>query len=154
MKNLFKVFGIIALVAIIGFSFTACGGDDDGDGTGGGGGGGSGGTLTITNIPAEYNGKNIRGTPVSSSELLGTLFCGTISNYVLSQDYKISKGSVSIPMTLLSKRYDGNDTVLLRFAIWEPLNSDGSGMNYLKEFQMNVSFSKGSAKKSWNDAIL
>jgi len=26
MKNLFKVFGIIAFVAVIGFSFTACGG--------------------------------------------------------------------------------------------------------------------------------
>jgi hypothetical protein len=32
MKNVFKVFGIIALVAVIGFSFAACGGDDDGGG--------------------------------------------------------------------------------------------------------------------------
>jgi hypothetical protein len=38
MKNLFKVFGIIALVAVIGFSFVACGGDDGGGGGGGGGG--------------------------------------------------------------------------------------------------------------------
>jgi len=30
MKNLFKVFGIIAIVAVIGFSFVACGGDDGG----------------------------------------------------------------------------------------------------------------------------
>jgi len=44
MKNLFKVLGIIALVAIVGFSMTACG--DDGDPGGGGGGdpGGGGGT--------------------------------------------------------------------------------------------------------------
>jgi len=34
MKNVFKLFGIIALVAIIGFSMAACG-DDDGDGGGG-----------------------------------------------------------------------------------------------------------------------
>jgi hypothetical protein len=32
MKNLFKLFGIIALVAIIGFSMAACDEDDDSDG--------------------------------------------------------------------------------------------------------------------------
>jgi len=31
MKNVFKVLGIIAIVAVIGFSFAACGGDDGGD---------------------------------------------------------------------------------------------------------------------------
>jgi hypothetical protein len=49
MKNTFKVLGIIALVAVIGFSFVACGGDDDGGssgGTGGGGGGGSSGGIS------------------------------------------------------------------------------------------------------------
>jgi len=40
MKNKIKLFGVIALVAIIGFSMAACGGwDDDDDGGGGGGGG-------------------------------------------------------------------------------------------------------------------
>jgi hypothetical protein len=33
MKNVFKLFGVIALAAIIGFSMAACGGDDDGDGS-------------------------------------------------------------------------------------------------------------------------
>ena len=37
MKNTTKLFGIIALVAVIGFSFMAC---DDGDDKGGGGGSG------------------------------------------------------------------------------------------------------------------
>jgi len=32
MKNLLKAFGVIALAAIIGFSFAACGGDDGGNG--------------------------------------------------------------------------------------------------------------------------
>jgi len=37
MKTTIKLIGIIALVAVIGFSMTACGGDDDnGDGPGGG----------------------------------------------------------------------------------------------------------------------
>jgi len=40
MKNVFKVLGIIALVAVIGFSMVSCGDDS---------GGGSGGTLKITN---------------------------------------------------------------------------------------------------------
>jgi hypothetical protein len=35
MKNMVKIFGVIALVAIIAFSFTACGGDDGGGGGGG-----------------------------------------------------------------------------------------------------------------------
>ena len=35
MKNVFKVLGIIAIVAVIGFSFAACGDDDGGDGGGG-----------------------------------------------------------------------------------------------------------------------
>jgi len=36
MKNVFKFLGIIALVAVIGFSMAACGGSDSGDGDGGG----------------------------------------------------------------------------------------------------------------------
>jgi hypothetical protein len=42
MKNTIKFFGIIALVAVIGFSMAACGG-----GGGGGGGGGSGGSGAL-----------------------------------------------------------------------------------------------------------
>ena len=34
MKNTIKILGIIALVAVIGFSMAACGGDDDGGGSG------------------------------------------------------------------------------------------------------------------------
>ena len=41
MKNFFKFLGIIALVAVIGFSFTACGEEEDDTG---GGSGGSGAT--------------------------------------------------------------------------------------------------------------
>jgi len=36
MKNVFKLFGLIALIAVIGFSMAACGGDDGGGGGGGG----------------------------------------------------------------------------------------------------------------------
>jgi hypothetical protein len=36
MKNTIKWFGIVALVVVIGFSITACGGDDDNSGGGSG----------------------------------------------------------------------------------------------------------------------
>ena len=45
MKNFFKLFGIIALVAVIGFSMAACNNDDDEDDNGGTGGNGGGSTL-------------------------------------------------------------------------------------------------------------
>jgi len=44
MKNLFKLLGPIALVAVIGFSFAACKNDDDG-------GGGASSTLNGTWVP-------------------------------------------------------------------------------------------------------
>jgi len=63
MKNTFKlkaiqrIAGIIALVAVIGFSMAACGGDDDSGGgsSDGGGGGGSGGiSYPLGRIPDNY----------------------------------------------------------------------------------------------------
>ena len=50
MKNTIKALAIIALVAVIGFSFTACGdgnGGGEGDGNGGGGGGGGGSNANV-----------------------------------------------------------------------------------------------------------
>jgi hypothetical protein len=53
MKNCFKLLGVVALAAVIGFSVTGCPADDDG----GGGGGGSGGAkkITITGITGSYD---------------------------------------------------------------------------------------------------
>ena len=50
MKNLFKFFGIISLIVVIGFSIISCG-----DGAGGGGEAGDY-TVTINNIHSSYNG--------------------------------------------------------------------------------------------------
>jgi len=55
MKNTIKVLGIIALLAIIGFSMAACG-DDDGGGGGGGGGGGSNSLAGTTWNNPSYGG--------------------------------------------------------------------------------------------------
>ena len=55
MRNTIKLFGIIALVAVIGFSFVACGGDDDS----GGGDSIPGGTVTYpdgtVDKPTDFN---------------------------------------------------------------------------------------------------
>ena len=57
MKNAIKLFGIIALVAVIGFSMTACGGDDDD----GGGGGGGGKTPTTADLVGTWEYSNAIG---------------------------------------------------------------------------------------------
>jgi hypothetical protein len=68
MKNVLKILGVIALVAVIGFGFVSCGGDDDkGGNTGGQTGGGNkdfAGTVSIspttasvgTKLTATYSG--------------------------------------------------------------------------------------------------
>jgi hypothetical protein len=63
MKNIFKFLGIIALVAVIGFSFAACsdgGGGGGGDGDGGNGGGGGGQIITISGT---FGGASVAGNP-------------------------------------------------------------------------------------------
>jgi hypothetical protein len=50
MKNIFKLIGIIALVAVIGFSMAACGGGDDGNGNGNGN-QGTAPTITTASLP-------------------------------------------------------------------------------------------------------
>jgi len=75
MKNLYKLIGIIALIAVIGFSFAAC------DSGGGGGGSsktpqgtpstpGGGGKLTVTGLPSGQWSANIyaAGTDISNLE--------------------------------------------------------------------------------------
>jgi len=58
MKKTIKVFGIIAIVAVIGFSFTACEDEPEGDKVTVNE---TSGRLTITGIPAQNNGKWIYG---------------------------------------------------------------------------------------------
>jgi len=82
MKNLIKVFGIITLVAIIGFSFAACGGD------GGGGGGNNPQTETYTGTSGgtTYTLKIIQNTARYTAQ--------NGDNYVLTGGSKTSNGMV------------------------------------------------------------
>ncbi len=104
MKNLLKSFGMIALIAIIGFSFVAC------ENPGGGGGGGGGPTLTITGLD-DYNDKYII--------VMGSVFAAnkipSLMNYGSGNltGGKISGGKVSLKTFVLSgaslKAYSGSD---------------------------------------------
>jgi hypothetical protein len=148
MKNTMKFLGFIALVAVMGFTFAACGDNDDD-----GGGGGGGGTFTLTDIPAEYNGKD--------AQLSGYTVDYTISLYGAQKiqinppaltPCKISNGSVSLPMWKLSTnaegtptnavRYTGNDLVVLSVSIYPEV---------IVGFTTTpVAFSNGSATRSWS----
>lgn len=61
MKNLFKLFGVIALAAVIGFSFSACdtGGGGGGGNTGGTGGSGGGSNPFVGTWTGNFGGERV-----------------------------------------------------------------------------------------------
>ena len=91
MKNLFKVFGIIALVAVIGFSFSACSGKDDG-GNNGGGGSYSGPLLGKWYISQEYADFDWKNSPYADNE-------GNATMYEFNSDGTISIGGTKTTNT-------------------------------------------------------
>jgi hypothetical protein len=147
MKNFIKWFGIIALAAVIAFSFAACGDDSGGNG----GGGGEPSTFTLTDIPDEYNGKYVEGGG----------WLDEVSTYVVCyQDpdteagILISNGRVSIPMWVYDKndnykivRYTGNGNGFLGLNIKNSATEDTRLI--LIQFQ-DVTFSNGGATRSWS----
>jgi len=96
MKNFFKariapLFGVIALVAVIGFSMAACSGGDDGGG-GGGGGGDKRADLVgkwVKDGGSNYESIDYDGTGKNSSELLyfRTGSAGGAQYYVKVESY-------------------------------------------------------------------
>jgi len=128
MKNIIKLIGIIAIVAVIGFSMAACGNGDDGNG----GGVNGGGTLTVTDIPAKYNGKYAYFQDSGHYVGKGYVIMGAQS-VSASQDKtnaRIANGSVTMSMYTNGnggvKGYYGNDTLttLITFSIYDSATSD------------------------------
>jgi len=142
MKKVFKLFGIVALVALIGFSMAGC---DDGSG-----GGGGGGTFTITNIPSQYNGKYVSLSGHNNNN-------NAIYGYVPGKKTypQISGGKVSIPLWTYSSgttfvRYSGSDNnCIFNVSIEATSSGDGTLENY--GIITSVKFSNGNATKSYND---
>ena len=149
MKNTLKFFGIIALLAVIGFSMVAC---DNGST-------GPEGTFTITNIPAEYNGKYAifcaRGGNQSGYRIWGIQGNDAGGNMILT---KINNGKAVIPLedTSTWDKYKGNDTftdgVYVGIYGTETIANLNAPRLDMAAFA-SVKFSKGSAKKSWNDRL-
>ncbi|MCL2185784.1 MAG: hypothetical protein FWB86_08040 [Treponema sp.] len=130
MKNTFKIFGIIALTVIIGFSFTAC--DSDG------GGGGTTGGLTITGL-GTYNGQYAYAT---SASLVGVSSSGKTA--------LISNGSVVLTVYNSASVYTGNDTVTFSVAIYDTEVAPGQSMGSpVTSGGLTVTFSNGKASGSF-----
>jgi hypothetical protein len=149
MKNIIKLIGIIALVAVIGFSFTACGDDDDDNG-------GGGGTFTLTDIPSEYNGNYVAFIIDQDGYGTNNAWGSTDEDGWANNWPRISNGRVSIPLWA----YDpDNATGFTRYTLTETLScsgyivpKDGIFTSYLVYFEFySISFTNGNATKSWND---
>ena len=148
MKNIIKLIGIIALVAVIEFSFTACDDGSKDDDKGGGG------TFTLTNIPSEYNGMYMM---IRSED---GAFWGTMDEdgWPSMDLARISNGRASIPL------WTGADDEVwwVRFnrtgtfdcgGVINTANGYGGAAVVSFDFY-SVSFTNGSATKSWNDASI
>jgi len=167
LKNTVKLLGFVAIVAAIGFSFAACDGLDfddlfgkDGKNTGGGR------TLTITDIPSEYDGKyamfqGIYDSPSGRAGLAGAQSINASTQVITL--VRISDGKVSLPVWMPADdgstsiiRYSGSDNVKGAIGIFNSATLNASGDDDIRPvFTINfdsIRFSNGSATKSCNDA--
>jgi len=162
MKNTIKLFGIIALVAFIGFSMTACEVDpDDTNDTSGGG------TFVLTDIPEAFNGKYAFFEAQNSDIYIRG--CESYDNNTLKTGFvKITNGKASfsmfwsIPFTYGMEKYYGNDIFIIgtdpiRVAVFnnvtDPASSDVFQFdeNFVDTSKNELIFKSGSATKSAND---
>ena len=127
------------------------------------GGGGSEGTLTITDIPSEYNGKSVMlgvGAGIASGYQSFNMD-GSTGSYTLCL---ISNGSVSVPMWIITKgvrvRYSGNDSSYITGYIFNDNTASTIGNGSTSAslsgsigsfYFFSVTFSNGSATESWNN---
>jgi hypothetical protein len=162
---LVRLFGIIALAAVIVFTMAACRGDEDDSGNGGNNGGnnngGSGGTFTLTGIPSQYNGKYafLQGAAGFNEETddfdFAVMGCQTFNMSTQTVTLvPISNGSVSLPMWTRSGqnfvRYSGNDTC--DFVEVIITNNQTFDFNtFIAEVMFErVAFSNGGATRAWS----
>jgi hypothetical protein len=104
MKNLFKFLGIIALVAVVGFTVAACKSDDDSSGGGGGGGddGGGGGGDGGGGGASFWKAADISSVYTASQDIIsvtssGSLFIATTD----SGSGKIAQSADGVTWTVL-----------------------------------------------------
>jgi len=154
MKQTIKVFGIIAVVALIGFSFTSCGGSSSPAGNGN-----ADGVFTLTGIPTMHNG--MYAFLISEGEaFIGVASIGVVSidsPHVLNLP-RIANGRVEIPMWGSNNgqpsRWFGNATLSIVVGI---ISASPITMEELEEKLADarafdtVSFVNGSATRTWGE---
>jgi len=139
MKNKRFWLGILAMVLVFGMTVVGCDNDSKNGNDGGG-------IFTLTEIPSIYNGWYAALESYGHDNL----------NIWSPEDeiFTISNGRVSMPVWIDTstsyKKYTGNDTVKEVWVyVWSA--SESSDDFVILTFD-EVSFSNGSATKSWNDA--
>jgi hypothetical protein len=158
MKNTMRLFGIIALVAVIGFTMAGCGEDASSDD--------EGGTFTLTGIPQAYNGKYayLSETWGGAETSVGILGATSVNMSTATATLpKVENQQVSIPMwkvdmtSASTKPYSGSDTVRIIVVIYDqaqyPLEidldeEDDDKVQTVWEFA--VTFTGGNATKEWS----
>jgi hypothetical protein len=151
MKNFYKLLAI-AMVAVIGFSFTACGII-------------GGGSFTLTGIPAKSNGKYAivyAAKDDASLVLVGVQAVNKVSKSVTLSP--ISNGNATVPLWKVNKngsmtRYSGNDTLMVIVGIMDSEKMDSTdpavilsriaGANTF----LSTKFSNGNAEEAWNKGV-
>jgi hypothetical protein len=142
--NVFRLFGIIAFVVIIDFSFFACE-DFSNEET-------SGGTFTLTNIPSEYEGK-FAGLWADGLSVDSEIY-GSYTDPSEGIHYTpIINGVVKIPLYEKStnKKYIGDGNKSVGVDIYNsdiPDTDNNKAIDYWRS-SIRITFSKGSANASW-----
>ena len=110
MNNIIRFLGVIAMVAIIGFSMSSCNKDNEDK------------SITISNIDTDYNGKFAFITLVSSNKniaySMGTISNGSFTNDLLDWETdKAWKKSGSYMVILII--YESAQAVSSKITLWE-----------------------------------
>jgi len=141
---------LVTLAVTFGMALVACGG------------GSIGGGFTLTDIPAQYNGKYAILTGMNlTTPTLVYVGCQSVSGNDKNKLSRISNGKVTLPMWTLDKsskvkKYSGSDSLsMVSVSIFDsetqakekPEQPSGVAMF------MSISFSNGSASKSWEDGM-
>ena len=110
----------------------------------------SSGTFTVTNIPAEYNGKYAFIEGAGDYSVADDSYLDDFISYNAETNTKtgtrITNGSVSIRI-----RSSGNHTVsFIEIGIYSSANGDSDDCIGELEFE-DVVFTNGNATKSWNE---
>ena len=145
-----KFFLVITAIALV-FGMTGCL-----DGL-------TGGKFTVTDIPAQYNGKYaaLAGMKLEEGTKLAYVGYQSVDGKDMNTLCRISNGQVNIPMWTVDadtekvKKYSGSDTIIVMVSIYdsEKQAKKDPGKPITSNVFMSVSFSNGSAAASWKSGL-